>query len=348
MSRHHRMHRHVHRRHHGRDCGPPGWPRRPFWRLHARMRHRLFIWFGIAIAAGALVAGGTYHLLGGSPGPAPLIAGGLVLWMASGVIAWRLTRPLVELIRVTREIGDGKLESRLELGHHAGELGVLADAVNDMAARLEKQAAGQRELLASVSHEIRTPLGHMRILLDTGRQGGGGPEVWDGLEREVLEVDALVDQLLAGSRLDVAGLDRRDLDAAEVALLALERAGLDAALFQPPATTLRVHADPTLLGRALANLLANARTHGDGVASLRVRRGDGEVLFEVDDRGPGIPPADVDRIFEPFYRGQQGRGGSLGLGLSLVRRIATAHGGRAWAENLPGGGARVAFSVGLG
>ncbi|HTM21897.1 MAG TPA: sensor histidine kinase, partial [Kofleriaceae bacterium] len=78
---------------------------------------------------------------------------------------------------------------------------------------------------------------------------------------------------------------------------------------------------------------------------LRVRRGDGEVLFEVDDRGPGIPDADRERVFEPFYRGKEGKGGSLGLGLALVRRIAAAHGGRSWAENRPGGGARVGFSV---
>ncbi len=341
-----RWERHMrrrHRHHHGPGCDGPGPPRWQFWRMHHRLRHRLFWWFGAAIGIAALVGAGTYDLMGG-PGPIPLIAGALVLWAGSGVIAWRLTRPLGELIRVTREIGDGRLDARLDLGVRSRDFGELADAVNDMAERLEKQAAGQREVLAAVSHEIRTPLGHMRILVDTGRDTGPGP--WDDLEREVLEVDALVDQLLAGSRLDFSALDRRELDAAQAALLALERAGLDAALLEPPATTLLIEADPTLLGRALANLIGNARSHGNAVAALRVRRGDGEVIFEVDDRGPGIPAEDLDRVFEPFYRGKEGKGGSLGLGLALVRRIAAAHGGRSWAENRAGGGARVGFSVG--
>jgi signal transduction histidine kinase len=345
MERCWQRHMRRHARHHQHGCGPDGGPRWRFWRMHSRLRHRLFWWFGAAIAVSAGVAAGTHHLLGGHAGPAPLIAGAVVLWAASGVIAWRLTRPLGQLIRVTREIGDGRLDARLELHGRSRDFGELADAVNDMAERLQAQAAGQRELLAAVSHEIRTPLGHMRILVDTGRDAGPGP--WADLEREVLEVDALVDQLLAGSRLDFSALDRRELDAAAVALLALERAGLDASLLEPPATTLRVEADPTLLGRALANLLANARGHGGGATALRVRRGDREVQFEVDDGGPGIPAEDVGRVFEPFYRGKEGKGGSLGLGLALVRRIAEAHGGRAWAENRAGGGARVGFSVGV-
>ena len=135
---------------------------------------------------------------------------------------------MLEVIRVARDIGDGKLKSRLELGRHGGELGVLADAINDMAARIERQLADQRELLAAVSHEIRTPLGHMRILLETARDAAATAAVLAELEREVREVDGLVGQLLAGSRLDFGQLDRRPLDLGELAAdvaTALERRG---------------------------------------------------------------------------------------------------------------------------
>ena len=313
------------------------------------MRRRLFFMFGLAIAASAGAALGVYHLTGGEARIGVFVVVAVVLWMASGAMAWRLTRPLFQVIRVARAIGDGKTGTRLELGRHDDELGVLADSINDMAARIEKQLADQRELLASVSHEIRTPLGHMRILLDTARDRSVDAALVDDLEREVLEVDRLVAQLLAGSRLDFDAIDRRELDAAAMAALALERAGIDAARLEVAADDTRLQGDPTLLARALGNLLDNAARHGGGATRLRVRAGagddDGALVFEVEDAGPGFADADLGRVFESFYRGERRGAGSLGLGLALVRRIAVAHCCRATAENVPGGGARVGFSI---
>jgi two-component system, OmpR family, sensor kinase len=361
-------HRHRHR---GRgrwhpgisDSGcPDGGALRPWWRMHAGLHRRIFLGFGVAIGVCCVVGGGFMYLTGGRARPAVLIPIGAVLWMASGAIAWRLIRPLLEVIRVARDIGDGKLKSRLELGRHDGELGVLSDSINDMAARIERQLADQRELLAAVSHEIRTPLGHMRILLETARERGTGEELVADLEREVLEVDRLVGQLLAGSRLDFDALDRRELDAGELAALALERAGIDHDRLDVTVDCARVVGDPTLLARALANLIDNAQGHGGGLTCLRVRAGENlrgsvddvlsvegdvapEVVFEVEDSGPGFTPSEIDRAFESFYRGSSRGHGSLGLGLALVKRIASAHQGRAWAENRPSGGARLAFSL---
>jgi two-component system OmpR family sensor kinase len=316
--------------------------------MHHGLRRRLFAWFGITIAATGALIGAFFHATDGRVRFGAPVLLGVVLWMASGIIAWRLTRPLLQVIRVTRDIRDGKLESRMELGRHAGELGVLAESVNDMAARIEKQIADQRELLAAVSHEIRTPLGHMRILLESARERQVDPAMVADLEREVLEVDRLVAQLLAGSRLDFGTLDRRSLDAADLAALALERAGLAPELLDVTASDVSLAGDPTLLARALANLLDNAERHAGGAVRLAIRADQASVVFEVDDRGPGFAAEDLARAFESFYRGRERGHGSLGLGLSLVRRIADAHGGRAWAENLPGGGARVAFSVARG
>ncbi|MGK4006358.1 HAMP domain-containing sensor histidine kinase [Sorangium sp. So ce1036] len=285
----------------------------------------------------------------------PLLAVAVVLWGASGVISRRLARPLVDLAHVAHEIGAGKLSSRVRLDRHGhGEVGVVAEAVNDMAARIERQIADQRELLAAVSHELRTPLARIRLLTEMAR-GSGAPSatVLDDLDREVMEIDALVGDLLASSRLDFAALTVTRLDPAEAALRALERAGLDPTLLEVAEGTPAFEADATLLARALANLLENARAHAGGADRLRVRPGGPQrIVFEVEDRGPGFAEGEETRIFEPFFRRERAQGsgaerGSLGLGLTLCKRIAEAHGGRAFAERREGGGARVGIELAL-
>jgi two-component system, OmpR family, sensor kinase len=280
----------------------------------------------------------------------PLVLGGAVLWMASGAIARRLTRPMDDLVRAASALGAGKLEARVKLGRGAtGEMGVLAEAFNDMAARIERQLADQRLLLAAVSHELRTPLARMRVLTELLRDGGGAPRTLDNMDREVVELDALVGELLASSRLDFGQVSPHPLEARELAARALERTGLPAGLLSAEVADTALVGDATLLGRALANLLENARRHGQGAEALRILERGGQLAFCVDDRGPGLLPGEEARIFEPFYRKDRGgearEAGSLGLGLALVQRIARAHGGEAFAENRPGGGARVGFSV---
>jgi signal transduction histidine kinase len=312
--------------------------------MHWRLRRRLFAWFGVAVGAAAGLGAYAVHC---GVSPAWAFAGmAVVLWMASGAIAWRLTMPLVELARVARQLGDGHLEARMPAsGRGARELAAIADAINDMAARIEKQLRDQRELLAAVSHEVRTPLGHLRVLLDTARDRGVAEAVIEELEREVIEVDALVDQLLASSRIEFGHLERRELDVAVEAARALERLGVDASLLDVQADACAVSADPTLLRSALANLVRNAIDHGGGVAGVTVRRAAGAVEVEVDDAGPGFSAVDLPRVFEPFYRGAERAGGSLGLGLSLVDRVARVHGGSARAANRDGGGARVTITL---
>ena len=169
---------------------------------------------------------------GRGPGAAAgaLFVAAVVLWMLSGKIARRIARPLSELVHVAEEIGAGRLRARAAVPPwHIGEIAMLARAINDMAARIEKQIADQRELLAGVSHEIRTPLARIRVLLELGRQSGragAARRTLDELEREVIEIDALVGELLASARLDFAALSPRPLDGVEVARRALERAGV--------------------------------------------------------------------------------------------------------------------------
>jgi two-component system OmpR family sensor kinase len=343
--RHGRSHRHLHE--HAHDQGA-WWTRgsvRGRWRyfIAAHLHRRLFLWFGVSIFVTVTVANMVHGMVGRGRGHGLLamLSAGLVLWLISGKIAVRIARPLHELLRVTEEIGAGRLSARAELPHwHMGEMAYIGSAINDMAARIEKQVGDQRELLAGVSHEIRTPLARIRVLLELGRSRGGDPKTFDELEREVLEIDALVGQLLASARLDFADLSMRTLDAVDVARRALERAGVatDGVLeVAALGAALTFEGDATLLARALANLLENARRHGGGVTRLGVRAPRaGSIVFEVDDAGPGFPAAGETR-----ERGE----GSLGLGLVLVRRIADAHRGRITMANRAEGGARVSLEL---
>ncbi|KFE72385.1 sensor histidine kinase [Hyalangium minutum] len=281
---------------------------------------------------------------------APLLLMGVMLWTLSGTIARRLTRPMDALVRAAAGLGAGKLATRVQMTPGAtDEMGLLAAAFNDMAARIERQMADQRELLAAVSHELRTPLAHLRVLTEILRDSGGDPKTLDNVDREVVELDALVGELLASSRLDFGQVTLRPLDSKELASRALQRTGLPAELLAVEVSDTALVADATLLGRALANLLENARKHGQGAEALRIFEHEGRLAFCVDDRGPGLQPGEETRIFQPFYRKDRGaearEAGSLGLGLALVQRIAKAHGGDVFAENRPGGGARVGFSV---
>lgn len=268
-----------------------------------------------------------------------------ILWAASGILARRLTRPLRRLEGMARKIGEGDLSARAHLSpHRHGELGTLGVTMDEMAARIERQLADQRELLAAVSHELRTPLGHLRVLLEMAREKPERARI-DEIECEIMEVDALVGQLLASSRLDFGTLEASRVDAIELAERALERAGLESDRLAAAGEPRRFEADPTLLARALANLLVNACEHGRGVALLEVRFEPDRVVFAVEDRGPGFAPEEREKVFAAFYRGDHRAGASLGLGLSLVRRIAEAHRGSAWIEDVEGGGARVLFAV---
>jgi signal transduction histidine kinase len=295
---------------------------------------------------------GSERLRGGAPWPFLFVvaAAGASLWAASGFIARRLTRPLGELVRVANEIGAGSLEARVTLRRSRyGEIGILADAINDMAARIQKQMSDQRELLAVVSHEIRSPLARMRVALELARDSSdrqGTLEKLDGMERELVEINELTGKLLASARLDFSALEWRELDARAITLAVIQRLGLPEAILQCD-EDVKLSGDPTLIARALSNLLENAIEYGNGPTLVRVSASDAAIEFAVQDLGPGFDASELPSVFESFVRGNAATGpGSLGLGLALVRRIALSHRGRVWAENRTPAGAEVGFSIG--
>jgi two-component system OmpR family sensor kinase len=277
----------------------------------------------------------------------------LVLWTAAALLARRITRPLSLLIETTREIGSGNLGARVRLGRHQrGELGLLAESVNEMAGRIERQMKDQRELLAAVSHEVRSPLARLRLCAEILRADSGNAQALDSIELEVVELDGLIGQLLASSRLDFETLSTQEVALGDLFRQILSRHQLSAESLDDQSEGAIARVDPTLIARALDNLLENAIRHGGRVIGCRLGvRSDSKgraLVFEVRDAGPGFAADVLPNAFEAFYRGPgapRKAPGSLGLGLALVRRIARAHGGDAWAENVSGGGALVAFSV---
>ena len=224
----------------------------------------------------------------------------------------RLTKRLERLQNGVEALGAGELSARVKV-EGKDEVARLAESFNRAAARIEELLGAHKALLANASHELRTPLARIRMALELGKERGE-------IERDIAELDALIDEILLASRLDAA----RSLDSVEdvdlLALAAEEAARYDVEARGEPAV---VRGDARLLRRAIRNLLENAKRHGAPPIEISVRRNE----IRVCDAGAGVAPADRERIFEPF---NSKRG--TGLGLALVRQIARRHGGDARCE----------------
>ena len=268
----------------------------------------------------------------------------LFLAVAAGAypVVRRLTRRLETLQKGVETFGSGQLSHRVDAGGN-DEVGALAGSFNSAAQRIETLVQSHRSLLANASHELRSPLTRMKLAL--AMQGSAGPDARPRLQAEIeqniRELDALVEEVLLASRLDAPADPHLPASLQPVALLPLaaeEGARVQASVEGDDAS---VRGDERLLRRAFRNLLENARRYGGGVTpELEIVRQAASVQVRVCDRGPGVPESLRERIFEPFYRlpGHAEQAGGAGLGLSLVRQIASAHQGSVHCEARAGGG----------
>lgn len=285
-----------------------------------------------------------------------LIAGGIVLMLAGALagnwIARRVLLPVRQASEAALHVAGGDLTVRLETGTD-DEFGAWARAFNRMAASLQQtveqlEAAQRRErrFVADVSHELRTPLTGLvqeaaLISQHLEKMPADDRRVGELLVADVARVRKLVDDLLEISRLD-AGAQTTTLEMVDAGefVAAAARARLSGAVVLVPAGPVEARLDRRRLERILGNLLDNARTHAGGRdVEVTVRRTALQLVVEVADRGPGVDPTELERIFDRFSKGDRARsGGGTGLGLAIAREHARQLGGEVTARLRAGGG----------
>jgi signal transduction histidine kinase len=280
----------------------------------------------------------------------------LLLSLSAGtLLSWRATRPLREVASTARRIiREEDPAARIPEPGGSGELAVLARQLNTLLDKNAKHVRVLRETLDDIAHDLRTPLTRLRGTAELALRDGGNPaearsalaDCVDESDRVLHLLEVLLDLSAAEAgvltlrkeRVDLCALATRTADLyREVA----EQKRITLELSLPPAV--QVDADPVRLGQALSNLVDNALkyTPEGGRVTIAAAGEPGAVTMTVTDNGPGVPVAEREAVWRRLFRGDSSRSQrGLGLGLTLVRAVAEAHGGSAAVDDAPGGGAR--------
>ena len=253
-----------------------------------------------------------------------------------------ITRSIAQMTQATQQIAEGHFDVRVET-HRGDELGILSQAINRMAQRLDGFVTGQKRFLGDIAHELCSPLARLRValgILEERVSGTQQPDVSRASE-QADEIAALVNELLSFSKASLgaahAKLQQVPLRAL-VDLVVRREVGDGAQVETKIAPDLRVEVEPELLTRALSNLLRNAIRYAGkaGPITITAEPRDGQVAVVVSDCGPGIPETELQRIFDPFYRLDASRDretGGVGLGLAIVKTCVEACQGTVVASN---------------
>jgi signal transduction histidine kinase len=284
----------------------------------------------------------------------------VVTFGGAWLLAGRMLRPLHAITSTAKRLSTSTLHERINLHGPRDELKELADTFDEMLSRLDAAFTAQKEFVANASHELRTPLTIIRTEIDVALSDPDlsaaelaemGAAVTEAVERSERLIDALLVLASAEGPPVQTEVDLAELAQEEVELRSAEAddQGLRLELDLSPA---RVSGDRSLLERLVGNLVENAIRHNypRGWFTVRTLAAGGTALLEVANSGPLIPPQEVDRLFDRFYRPDPSRSrktGGFGLGLSIVKSVATAHRGTVQLEPLPEGGLRVVVRLPL-
>ena len=284
-----------------------------------------------------------------------LVVSALTSWW----LAEHLTAPIRRIQAGARALASENLDVRVSAGleDRHDELAVLARDFDAMADQLRANRAATTQLLRDISHELRSPLARMRVALGLARQPPADfVRQLDRLEKEIERLDSMIGQVLKLARLqgtDVLGIRKSfDFDEMldEVALDAnFEGAIRNCQVNLRGAAKVAIVGNRELMSSAIENVLRNAVRYSPQGRSVEISviRGAGLDIV-IRDHGPGVPPAALERIFEPFYRVAESRdrdSGGEGIGLAITSRVMQAHGGTAKATNAAGGGLEVRLSL---
>jgi signal transduction histidine kinase len=352
-----------------RENPPPGHPREPRPKIMSHTKNPSRYWvivrsmlagpnpgrpspLNLVLVSDTLGAGGLFFAVG------PWITIGLSAVAVSALLWFPLlrgiNRSIAQMTQATRQIAEGRFETRVAEGRR-DELGELGRSVNQMAARLAGLVAGQKRFLGDVAHELCSPLAKLRVslgILDQ-RTGDEHKDYVAKAEDEAAHIAGLVNELLSFSKASLAApaAPLRPVNVRQAVDRAVHREapGHAQVKLEIPGE-LVVKADAELLTRALSNLLRNAvRYAGEaGPITVGAQREQDQVKITVADRGPGIPAADLPRIFDPFYRADASRDretGGVGLGLAIVKTCIESCGGAVACRNLEPAGLEVAIRL---
>ncbi|MGI5429126.1 sensor histidine kinase [Streptomyces sp. CA-179760] len=267
-------------------------------------------------------------------------------------MAGRVLSPLGRITRTARTVAGSDLSRRIELDGPDDELKELADTFDDMLERLQRAFTAQQRFVGNASHELRTPLAINRTLLEVHLSDPGAPVELQQLGKTLLATNERSEQLVEGllllARSDNQIVERGPVDLAEVASQAIDQVhgeaedkGVRIRGERKPAV---VQGNGVLLERIALNLVQNAVRYNvaeDGWVEVTTEVQHGQALLVVSNTGPVVPAYEIDNLFEPFRRLRTERTGSdkgVGLGLSIVRSVARAHGGHIYAQPREGGG----------
>lgn len=278
---------------------------------------------------------------------------GIVLFGAGGgaVFAYQVIRPLRRLTTTVTEVSSGDMSCRVPVHDPKGELDELAELINGMLQRIETLVVAMRDALNNVSHDLRTPLARMKAKIERALIEETSPEMQretlmdcaEEIERINSTITMLMD--IAEAETGQMRLNKETFSAKELLSEIEEYYDLIAddrkIAITVDAEDVLFFADRQRMAQAIGNLTDNALkyTPEGGAVTLQASASDNNIIFTVHDTGPGIPFEERERIFDKLYRLDKSRSAKgLGLGLSLVRAVMTAHGGKVWVTNAPEGG----------